>query len=334
MYHHRDFVHPTGFGQGETGFPDVDSRSRSLHIQHSNVGSHPLRRTNTDHTYAMGRNVDTRGPTPASARNMGNFSSASMQQGMVSASFEFPPVMEGDCFLPNGQGSSYPALGDLAYGASFGYTHTSPIGPFQNNTRLMLSSQGSMFDLSPVSSDSQMLSGDNYSPVSLLSTVSPQHLGGVNGDDPSSWSFIEAEPHTGLDIHHPGIGDSDWIARPEYPCVPHDTQAESANGEDEATQELSDDDIRCPDCSWAPHPHPSRTVKQRKQSVSKHRNRKHSGKVYCCPARDCRTTFTRTDNIRPHVRREHPEYDLGPVAPRKPGVGRRRSGNGSLSSII
>lgn len=330
MYPHRDFTRLSVPGQDETGLLDADSTPRPLRTRHNYVGSEPTQlplRTNVDPTYTMGRYMDTIGQSPAWAPDIGGLTSASMQQEMVSTSYPF--FMEGD-FSPNEQSSSYPAQSNMGYGAR--YTEVSPTGPFHDNPGWMPSSQSSMLDSSPMSSGSRMFSGDSYSPISSLSNSSLRLFGEANNSDPSRWNLSGSDTHIELDIRTAGIGGNDWDGQSEYPFVTHDAQAEAATGEKGESQQLSDERLCCPVCFWTPQPHPSRTLKQKRQAVSKHRARRHSGKIFQCPARGCSTTFTRTDNIRPHVKREHPKYITSPVAPQKPGVRGRRSGNGSSSS--
>lgn len=90
-------------------------------------------------------------------------------------------------------------------------------------------------------------------------------------------------------------------------------EAPSALEAAEATTQLVDaDDVRCPICAWAPQPQFRRNDKQLRQAVAKHRMRRHSGKLFQCPVAGCGAALHRADNIRPHVIRQHPEYQMDP----------------------
>ncbi|POS80547.1 hypothetical protein DHEL01_v201048 [Diaporthe helianthi] len=64
---------------------------------------------------------------------------------------------------------------------------------------------------------------------------------------------------------------------------------------------------KCPECGWSPDPKAGRrSLAKLMQAVEKHFKRNHRSKNHRCPA--CSQVFrNRPDNVKPHVRRSHPE---------------------------
>lgn len=371
-YHDQEFVGSSRLRQEDTMSMDLDLKPSPLHIRRSAMDSYPAQPPQSavgDSTYTMNMWKTTSMPLidslSVSDQTFEDFSPTSVPQGMHPSSFEFQSAMNADCFSANGGVSNYPDLhqgaGDPTYATTL-CTQMSPIGPFPSHTGLAFSPQSSMFGTSPGSSDSRIYAGETYSPVSPFSSHSSQRYGSASGHHTSfssTYSGMEQQYNTS---GTQSLVGSDWGANTDYPHPhPHasptttsrvrtttvhggkggatqQTQQHQAplpendDNDDDDDDDNEDDGICCPDCGWTPPSHPKRTERQRQQSVNKHRHRRHSGVTHPCPVSRCGTTFTRMDNIKPHVRRAHPEFLMRP-APREAGAGKsRRSLGGKRKS--
>lgn len=305
---------------------DINMRPRPLRVPQDPLDSHLMQPAFS--RYGGGGNGT--GATWEENMSMASFSvpgqtfedcsPASLDQDMTS--FGFSSTMDIDCFSPNGQASSYPTLHDIPYGSTW-YPQASSIDQI-HNTGFAISPQSTMSQPSPLSPGSQIFSGQEYSPVSPFSNHSSQLPGSASGDVYQPSSFNGMEQPFDANNHYSHVG-SDWGRHPQCLYTCHEApQPEIANSGDGAKQQASDNSIRCPDCKWAPQPYPKRTEKQIRQSVSKHRNRRHSNITHTCPVPKCGTTFTRVDNIKPHLEKKH-KYERIPGTPRRSGAGSRRS---------
>lgn len=105
--------------------------------------------------------------------------------------------------------------------------------------------------------------------------------------------------------------------REDVPDIEYIAKTSHAESEKGATQQqVTDDSIRCPDCSFTPQAHPNRTQSQLQQALNKHRQRTHSRAIFLCPVPGCKSTLTRSDNIKAHIRRQHPTVILEEVGDR------------------
>lgn len=325
MYFHQGFANSNSFEQAETGPMDIDPKPRPLRVPHQHVESYSTQLPQsavTENNYCMWGNPNSASLGSISELGFEDLSQASIHQSMGPSNFELQPGMGVDYGSSNGQ-VSYHDLNPsgMAYETTLGRSQLSSISPFHENAGWTLPPQSTMFDPSPVSSDSRVFSGEDYSPVSPFSMPSSQLPGNASSGSSLSGSFSGMEQHYDSNIRHLHTVGSGPGIQTQLQCANHQV-ASSRQG---ANQQARDGIICCPVCKWAPQPGRSWTEKEIKQSVNKHRLRKHSGIIHPCPVQDCDTTFTRSDNVRPHVKREHPGFDMGPVTLRRINAGKRRS---------
>lgn len=321
-YYHPDFVNSNSFEQAETGPMDVDLKPRPLRMPQQYVEScstQPPQSAVTENSYDIWGNLNSASLSSISELDFGEVSPASIRQSIGHSGFEILPVMGVDYGSSNGQ-FSYPELNtsNIAYETTLGRSQLQPLGSFHDNSGWM---EGTMFDPSPVGSDCPVLPGDNFSPVSPFSMPSSQLPESASSGSSLSGSFSGMEQHYSGHVHHPHTVGSGPGIQPPLQCATH----QAASSRQGAKQQARNGIICCPICNWAPQPGRSWTEKEIKQSVNKHRHRKHSGVIYRCPMQECDKTFTRSDNVRPHVRREHPGFDMGLATPRRTSAGKRRS---------
>lgn len=79
----------------------------------------------------------------------------------------------------------------------------------------------------------------------------------------------------------------------------------------------------CRECGWVPDMGANRSFMKLRQAVEKHFKRNHQSKDHQCKV--CKQTFrNRPDNVKPHVKRKHPEM-LAKLYPKAAAQGRSQS---------
>lgn len=334
MHYHQGFpVESNSFGLDDR--MDIDSKYPPLRVPQQPFDS---RSTQSPPSAVTGSNFGMW--DHSGLEGCGDIFPGAMHQNMIPPGFEPPSDMGFDCGFPSGQASSYPEqpLGNMAYNgtATLGYSQLPAIGTsYDINAGWVMpyNMESTMLDPSPVSSGSgsRVSCGGDFSPLSPLSMPGSQQGLPRSASSGSPLSGISS----GTEDHHFGSSNMQTVSRGPagaaqpglQHCATHEAAA-SRGGQAGAKQQQQqarhgnsgNSSIRCPICGWAPQPAPSRTDDKIRQSVKKHEQRKHSGVIHRCPVRGCDTTFTRGDNVKPHVVREHPEFGWSP---------RRASGGGS-----
>lgn len=332
-YRNRDFIDPNLLSQYETSSTESALVPSPLCVSYNHFGSHrtqPPRSPVVDNTRVMGGNSARNSMASIWEQGYGNLTPASFMD--VDQSFT---DVEASCYPPPGPAS-------MMYGATVGYGQIPNVGGYDANMGAALSQQSAMKDASPVSSGPHLSPGEDWSSVSPFSVHADgsQMAGGSSGGASLSSSFEGPNQQMNLSIHQSHNVDTAWGNYAGPSSAHHKNRVATAGDGDRPMQEGPSDDHRCSVCGWAPDPKPGntwRTDKQLRSSVAKHVHRKHDDpRRHPCPVENCSITFTRSDNVRPHVKREHKWFVMSPATSRRSSISTKRPSNirRRVSSVV